>query len=154
MTTQTMDTLKEEAKALKIKGYHLMGEERLVEEVQKAKAVEPVRKKAPRIKVETATGNHRQQKLDMLNAANPEYEHQYRLVGTDPRVIEAKGFEVVEGESLGDEIVVRTMKDSFVEWQNARNAAEAEKMERGIDSTGTKIMRQTASPKDHVKEKT
>jgi hypothetical protein len=162
MTTQTIDTLREEAKALKVKSWHVLGEDRLIEEIQKAKAdktdavptAEPARKKAPRMKVETASVNHRQKKLDLLNDASPEYEHQYRMVGTDPRVIEAKGFEVVEGEFLGDEIVVRTMKDSFVEWQNARNDAEAKKMERGIDDTNTKILRQNARPKDHIKEKT
>ena len=162
MTTQIIDTLREEAKALKIKSWHVLGEDRLIEEIQKAKAdktdavvtAEPARKKAPRMVVETANTNHRQKKLDLLNDANPEYEHQYRAVGTDPRAIEARGFEIVDGEYLGDEIVVRTMKDSFLEWQNARNHAEAQKMERGIDDTNTKILRQTARPKDHIKEKT
>ena len=156
----TLEAKREKAKELKVKGYHLMGEEKLDEVIAKAdnteaaKTAEPVRKKAPRMQVETTKVHARQKKLDELNALYPEYEHQYRLMGTDPRVIEAKGFEVVDGESLGDEIVVRTMKDSFIEWQNAMNSTEADKMERGIDETGTKILRQTIQPKDHVKEKT
>jgi hypothetical protein len=157
MTTQIMDTLKEEAKALKIKGWHIMGEDRLIEEIQKAKVVavepaEPVRKKAPRMKIRTARTNDRQALLDELNAKDPEYEHQYRMAGTPVDRIEAGGFEVVAGVTRGDEIVVRTSKDSFLEYLDASNDAEAKKMEAGVDDTGRMVQRQTSSPKEHLKE--
>lgn len=153
-----IESLRARAKELKIKGWHIMGAEKLTEAIAKAEVgaeepeVLPVqdtqRKKAPRMKVETVKVNARQKKLDELNAANGEYEHQYRQAGTDPRVIEAQGFEVVDGESLGDEIVVRTMKDSFLEWQDAKNKVETDRMQKGLDDyDGVRVRAETAQPK-------
>lgn len=160
MTTQNIDTLREEAKALKIKSWHVLGEDRLTEEIQKAKAdktdavttAEPVRKKAPRMQIRSARTNDRQSFLDEMNEKNPEYEYQYRAAGTPADRIEAGGFEVVTGVTRGEEIVVRTSKDSFVEYLDASNDSEASKMEAGVDDTGRMVQRQKSSPKEHLKE--
>ena len=134
-----------------------MGEEKLDEvlatdNTEGAMTPEPVRKKAPRMQVRTARGNDRQAYLDELNAQNPEYEHQYRQAGTPADKIYAQGFEVVPGKTRGDEIVVRTMKDSFEEWIAESNSAEADKMERGVDDSGKMVQRLKASPKSPVKD--
>lgn len=150
-----IEAIRAEAKALGVKGWHLMGEERLLEEIEAAKKPAKVeqsaRKKAPRMRIEHVRENNRQHKLDELNALYPEYEHQYRLATTDPRKIEHSGFEIVDGEKLGDEIVVRTMKDSFVEWQNKKNKLSTDHMQAAFDDhEGIKILSQTAVGKDPV----
>lgn len=152
--TIELEALKEEAKSLGVKGVHLYKDvDKLMEAMEKVKET-PTRKTAPRMRVDTSRTSQRKKKIKELNKMNPEYEHQYRPVGTDPRIIEAQGFEVVDGETLGAEIVVRTMRDSFEEWQDKKNEYEADRMQAGIDSDGVNILRQTASPKPHIQEKT
>ena len=77
---------------------------------------------------------------------------QYRQAGTPVERIEAQGFEVVPGKTRGDEIVVRTMKESFDEWIAESNNTEAEKMERGVDDTGKMVQRLKSTPKSPVKD--
>lgn len=158
MTNTKEESVREEAKKLGIGSWHLKSIDKLEAEIAEAKGTtekakaEPVRKKAPRIQVSKARGSSRQKKLDELNKAHPEYIHQYRPFGTEQAKIEAGGFEVVPGETRGEEIIVRTMRDSYDEYLAESNNAEAEKMEAGVDDSGRMVQRQTASPKSPVKD--
>lgn len=151
MTSQIedIDTLKAEAKALGMKGYGPAKDaEKLAAKIEEFKATmsdEPVvetpapvqRKKAPRMSVLKTGESRRADLIARLEREDPDCKYLTQSASMTPAEASAKGFEIVTksgGEYLycGNDIVVRTDKESYYEWQNNRTEQSLQAM-RSID---------------------
>lgn len=145
----------EEAKELGIKSPHMCSVVGLQQKVDDAKmeianaVVEaPVRKKAPSMVVKSINEDSRTKLINELEAADPECKYLFQASSvTDDQLI-AKGLERT-GKRLKNDIVVRTRKDSFIEYQEAKNEGQRKMMD-SIDSIGTKIKSLKSQAKEPV----
>lgn len=145
--------LVEKAKKLGIKGAHLYGVDKLVEEIDKCEAEQkvtdtpsaPERKIAPRMSVSSVNRDNGLRTVMKLDKEFPEYKHMLQPKDIDRDVLAEKGLEFT-GKTIGNEIVCRTDRESFEEWQQAGNR-EARRMMESIDPDGEQIMEHTVAPK-------
>ena len=98
---------------------------------------EAPRKVAPRMSVKSVNFDMRTQILDDLEKANPGYTYKYQNSNISAAQLEAKGFEST-GKFHKNDLICRTTKDSFVEYQEAKNARQRKVMD-AIDTEGARI---------------
>jgi hypothetical protein len=139
MTSQEtdMDTLKAEAKALKVPGWQLMKDpEKLAQKIEDAKK-SGGRKKAPKLRVTTSGESSRNKLIERLEKEDPDSKYMTQNSSLTQAQAQAKGLEICKepnGDLIycGEDIVCRTDKDSYYEWQNKRNA-DATRAMKSID---------------------
>lgn len=165
MTSQTeekgMEELVAEAKELNVKSVHLFKDPvKLQAKIDEAKSTcesEPVRKKAPKLRVSGLSGTSRNAIIHDLEKKDPECKYMTQSSKLTKAEAEAKGIEIVKkdnGEIMycGDDIVCRTDKESYYEWQNDQNTKQLKAM-KSIDKDlstehgGKKIQSCTENPK-------
>jgi hypothetical protein len=103
------------------------------------------RKVAPRMSVASISQDERSKKVAELEAANPGYKYIFKASSTTKAQLEAIGLEST-GEFLKNDLICRTEKDSFIEWQKTKNDAQRRLMD-SIDTEGTKIKSHDAHAK-------
>lgn len=161
MTSQTevsMDELKAEAKALNIGGWQACKDpEKLKKKIADAKSGTSTRKKAPKLRVASSSGNARNDMIAKLEREDPDCKYMTQGAGLTSAEADAKGVEIVKKENgdilyCGEDIVCRTDKQSYHDWQNDRNRTALKSM-KSIDpdletkSGGKKIQSVTEQPK-------
>jgi len=157
--TDTMEVLKAKAKELGVKGIHLFKSEdalqakidemgTVVKEVTDVTPPQPKRKKAPSMPVHVVGRDERAELVARLEREDPSCKYIFEKGTITDRELAAKGFERTT-HTLGNDIVVRTDKDSFTEFFNAKRQAQANSM-KSIDTAGTKIKSFTEAPKQGV----
>lgn len=115
--------------------------EALTEEVAEAVAKEvvatpsPKRKAPPRMNVAGIGRDDRSALIERLEREDPECKYIFQSGTITQRELTAKGLEKTD-YSLKNDIVCRTMKDSFVEMQKVTNEAAYEAMQRIDGGTG------------------
>lgn len=152
-----------EAKKLGIKGPHMCSPSVLEQKVEDAKMetveaveevvqetvqAEPKRKIAPSMVVKGVNEDSRTKLISELEAQDPDCKYMFQAASVTDEQLLAKGLERT-GKRLKNDIVVRTRKDSFVEYQKAKNEGQRKMMD-SIDSVGTKIKSLNAQAKDPV----
>lgn len=154
MTSQeenNVEALRAEAKELGVKSWHVLGEERLILEVAKVKggSSEPAeapeqevkpkvtekRSKAPRMNVSNIQRDDRTAMIERLDAEEPDCKHILQAGSVTDRELAAKGLERTE-YSVKNDVVCRTMKDSYEEWQQAKIDANYDAMQAIDGGTG------------------
>ena len=134
MTSQNETTIDksrlEYAKTLKIQGAHLIKDpEKLEAKIAEAESMQTEtkveRKAPPKMKVFKAGEGTRKKQIARLEAEDPDAKYMTQKAGITADELAAKGLEIVKksnGESMyiGDDVVVRTDKKSYNEWQNSR----------------------------------
>lgn len=132
MTSQIevdIDELKAEAKNLGVKGWQLIKDpEKLQAKIDEAKAAEeevPARSAPPKMQVSFTGENKRRALIERLEREDPTAKYLTKSNKFTPAEAKAKGFEIVRKENgdimyCGDDIVVRTDKQSYYEWQRKR----------------------------------
>lgn len=121
-----IETLKAEAKELGVTGWQAMKDpEKLKAKIEDAKAGAS-RSVAPKMVVTTSGGNDRNSVLSKLEKENPGVKYLTQSSKLTPAEAAAKGFEIVRKDNgdilyCGNDIIVRTDKQSYNEWQQARN---------------------------------
>jgi hypothetical protein len=124
--TAGMDALKAEAKELGVTGWQAMKDPtKLQAKIDTAKASGPVRKKAPKMVVASVGENSRTKTLANLEKGDPDSKYITQSASKTHEEIAAKGLEVMKkpnGEVMyvGNDIVCRTERESYNEWQNQR----------------------------------
>jgi hypothetical protein len=165
---EEMDALKAEARELKIKGYGLIKDpDKLRAKIEEAKTMEvttevetPKRKKAPKMQVASVGENTRAKLIAQLEKEDPECKYIFQAAGLSQSEALAKGLEIVtkdNGEIMyhGNDIVCRTDKQSYIDWQNDRTKHSLKAM-KSIDKDlsteggGRKIQSVSESPKNPV----
>lgn len=156
MTSQINDERQEKlekAKSLGIKGAHLCSDETLDKKIAEEEAIivtdkkadEP-RKPAPKMKVERIGVNERDQLLRDLEDQDPDCKYSYQPVGVSQRKLDAIGLEATD-ITLGEEVVCRTDKKSFLDVQAAKNAKNRQMMNAVEADSDIGIKSLTAQPK-------
>jgi len=150
----TDKTMVNKAKELGIKSPHLMNEDTLiarineVEEKQmdtKPEVKGKERKVAPSMNVSNIARDDRTALIDDLQAKDPDCKYMFQSSRVTDKELAAKGLERTEF-ALKNDIVCRTLKDSFENWQDTKNETEFESMQR-IDGGSGKVGSHTASAK-------
>jgi hypothetical protein len=110
-----------------------------VEDVEEAVVVEekpaPIRKKAPRMSVAGVNTDSRTEAITRLEREDPECKYIFQNSSISDKQLAAKGFERT-GETVKNDIICRTMKDSYEEVLNAKNEGQFESMQRIDGGTG------------------
>lgn len=169
MTSQVetnIEELKAEAKSLGVKGWQLMKDpEKLQAKIDEAKAVEvaeaaPKRKAPPKMQVSFTGENKRRTLIERLEREDPTCKYLTKSNSFSPAEAKAKGFEIVRKENgdimyCGDDIVVRTEKDSYYEWQRKRgehatNAMKAIDPLLDTEGGGKKVQSLQERPKQGI----
>jgi hypothetical protein len=165
MTSQIMDMdeLKAEAKSLDgFSGWQAIKDpEKLRDKIDAFKQKEtPVKKKAPKMTVQKRGVSSREDVIARLEEEDPDCKYLTQSARLTPAEAAAKGFEIVRKKSgefmtVGNDIIVRTDKESYNEWQNARTEGQLQAM-KSIDRDlevgrgGKRIQALTESPKKGV----
>lgn len=163
-TTVDKAELVAKAKALGYTKAHIAGVDRLMKEIAEregalaaaaapvteetpveAAAPAPVRKKAPRMSVKSINRDQGSRMIEKLDAEQPEYKHVLQPKEVTAEELEAKGLEAT-GQTAGNEIICRTDKGSFDDWNNEINA-EHLRMMQSIDPDGERIQSHEINPK-------
>lgn len=160
MTSQEeMDALKAEAKELKVAGWQLCKDpEKLKQKIADAKAGGTERKKAPKLRVAMTGENSRNRMIEQLEKDDPDCKYLTQSSKLTPSEAETKGIEIVKkdnGEILycGEDIVCKTDRNSYYEWQNNRTKGALNSM-KSIDKDlstkhgGKRIQAVTERPKE------
>lgn len=120
-----IDSLKAEAKELGVPGWQVTKDpEKLQAKIDEAKNG-TTRKKAPKMQVTIEAGSTRNSFIAGLEAKDPDAKYLTQKADLTAAEAEAKGFEIVKKDN-GDlmycegDIVVRTDKNSYYEWQKNR----------------------------------
>jgi len=161
MTSQAderLDKLKAEAKAMgTVTGWQSMKDaDKLQAKIDEAKGGVK-RSKAPKMTVMGSGGNDRNSVIARLEKEDPECTYLTQSASLTAAEAEAKGFEIVKKDGggilyCGNDIVVRTDKNSYVEWQNSRTNQALTSM-KSIDKDlsteggGRKVQSLTEKPK-------
>lgn len=142
MTSQVeevnVEELRAEAKALNASGWQACKDpDKLKAKIEEAKLKNAERKKAPKMQVASVGENTRAKLIAKLEADDPESKYLTQAASISSEEINAKGLEVVKksnGDIMyhGSDIVCRTDKRSYYDWQNARSAHATEAM-KAID---------------------
>lgn len=112
--------------------------EKVTEEVAPQEVVakaSPKRKAPPRMNVAGIGRDDRSALIERLEREDPECKYIFQSGTITQRELTAKGLEKTD-YSLKNDIVCRTMKDSFVEMQKVTNEAAYEAMQRIDGGTG------------------
>lgn len=154
MTSQELDieSLREEAAELGMKGVHLYKDpEKLAEKIAEHKAkAEPVRKKAPKMRVSgTGYTDYAMERLRQLEQEHPDRKYLIRAVGTPPEKLANQGL-AFDGETIGDEMLCYTDRESYEEYIVAKNRAERRKMDAIDPVEDGKIKSFDAQPKKGI----
>lgn len=118
------------------------------EKVEEVVATEPVRKIAPSMVVSGVGEDSRTKLINELEASDPDCKYLFQAASVTDEQLKAKGLERT-GQRLKNDIVVRTQKDSFTEYQKSKNEGQRRMMD-SIDSVGTKIKSLKSQAKDPV----
>ena len=136
-STEVMEALKAEAKELGVAGWQVTKDpEKLQAKIDEAKKG-TVRKKAPKMSVDVGSGDDRNSRIEALEAKDPGCKYLTQNAKLTQAEAEAKGFEIVKKDNgdllyCGSDIIVRTDKDSYYEWQNNRTERSLNSM-KSID---------------------
>ena len=146
-----LKALRVEAKELGVKSWHVLGEEKLILAVAEAKGgsnepadvpendvkpeVEKKRSKAPRMNVANIARDDRTAMIQKLEAEDPECKYILQAGSVTDRELAAKGMERTQ-YSVKNDVVCRTMKDSYEEWSQAKIDAQYESMQAIDGGTG------------------
>jgi len=95
----------------------------------------PKRKTAPRMNIANIGNDDRTAMITRLEREDPECKYVFQNSNVTGRELAAKGLEKTEF-SIKNDVVCRTMKDSFVEFQHKKNEAQYEAMQRIDGGTG------------------
>lgn len=131
-----MDALKAEAKELNVPGWQVTKDpEKLKKKIDEAKGSK--RSKAPKLHVSMSGESSRNKLIERLDKEDPECKYMTQSASLTQAEAEAKGIEIVRknnGELMycGEDIVCRTDKESYYEWQNNRTKESLEAM-KSID---------------------
>lgn len=125
MTSQeNMDELKAEAKSLGVAGWQACKDpEKLKQKIANAQGVQ--RKKAPKLRVAMTGENSRNRQIEQLEKDDPDCKYMTQSSSLTASEAESKGIEIVKGTNgevlyCGQDIVCKTDKDSYNEWQQNR----------------------------------
>ncbi len=163
MTSQelSLDELKAEAKALNVGGWQACKDpEKLKQKIADAKAGETKRKSAPKLRVATMGENSRNKLIEQLEKDDPECKYITQAASLSAAEAESKGMEIVKKDNgdilyCGEDIVCRTEKKSYQEWQDNRTAGALKSM-KSIDKDlstkhgGKRIQAVTERPKQGI----
>jgi hypothetical protein len=132
--------LPKDDEVLKAKIADLVGEVEQKKEVKTVNEeviaeVKPERKKAPRMNVAGIGRDDRTEMITKLERADPECKYVFQSSTITKDELAAKGLERT-GYSVKNDIVCRTMKDSFEDYQQKKNEAQYEAMQRIDGGTG------------------
>lgn len=136
-TEVNIDALKAEAKELGVAGWQAAKDPaKLQAKIDEAKRG-TVRKKAPKMTVLAGAGNNRNAVIKALEDKDPDCKYLTQNAKLTPAEAEAKGFEIVKKDNgdlmyCGGDIIVRTDKQSYIDWQNDRTEASLNSM-KSID---------------------
>ncbi len=170
MTSQTEETTidksrLEVAKGLGIKGAHLIKDpaklEAKIAEAESMQTETKVERKAPpKMKVFKAGEGTRKQQIARLEAEDPDATYMTQKAGITQDELAAKGLEVVKKSNgdrmyIGDDIVVRTDKNSYKEWQDSRteyalNGMKSIDKDLDVGSGGKRIQAVTEQAKSGI----
>jgi hypothetical protein len=139
MTTQEIDidVLKAEAKELGVPGWQACKDaDKLMKKIEEAKT-SGQRKTAPKFNVATQGSGSRNKQIAELEKADPDCKYLTEKNSLTAAEAEAKGIEIVRKANgdlmyIGEDIVCRTDKKSFEEWQKKRTESQLMSM-RSID---------------------
>ena len=150
---ESMTELKAEAKKLGVKGVHLFKtEESLQAKVdsmkepvieQKVAEPEPVtniaatRKTAPKMSVSSISRDDREELIKELKKGDPNCEYLFEKGTITDVELKAKGLER-KNHSIRNDIVVRTDKEAFKQYYDAKRGAQ-ERLMKSVDTDGTRI---------------
>lgn len=109
--------------------------EELEREELSLRTSEPVRKKAPRMTVAGINEDSRAAMIDKHERLDPECKYVFQSSRATDEELRAKGLERT-GHRLKNDILCRTIKESFEEYQEAKNVAQFESM-KSIDKHTT-----------------
>lgn len=141
MTSQievNMDELKAEAKALNVAGWQATKDpQKLMQKIEEAKNSGTERSTAPKLRVAGMGGSSRTQMIAQLEKEDPSCKYMTQSSKLTPAEADAKGIEIVKkpnGDILhcGEDIICRTDKESYVQWQQGRTDHQLKSM-RSID---------------------
>lgn len=160
-----MEALKERAKELKIRGYGLIKDpEKLRQKIEMAEIEsEPVveekpRKKAPKMRVGGFGANNRNKVIRDLDAKDPDCKYMTQSSSLSAAEADSKGLQIVKkpnGEIMycGNDIICRTERESYYEWQKDRTedaltAMKSIDKDLSTEGGGRKIQSLTERPKN------
>ena len=103
--------------------------------VQETVQVAPKRKKAPRMTVAGINNDARTEAVNRLEREDPECKYIFQNSSISDKDLAAKGLERT-GETVKNDILCRTMKDSYEEVLSAKNEGQYEAMQRIDGGTG------------------
>ena len=106
-----------------------------VEEVVQETVQAPKRKKAPRMTVAGINTDSRTEAVARLEREDPDCKYIFQNSSISDKDLAAKGLERT-GESVKNDILCRTMKDSYEDVLNAKNEGQFESMQRIDGGTG------------------
>lgn len=136
------DKLRETIAKLELEGQEVEAkvEDDTKEEVQEVKVVEveqpkSARKKAPRMNVEGISRDDRTAKVAELERADPECKYIFQNASVTDEELAAKGLERTK-HVVKNDIVCRTLKEGFEAFQDAKNEAQYDSMQRIDGGTG------------------
>jgi hypothetical protein len=148
-TTVDIEALKAEAKALDVKGWQATKDpDKLIAKIEEAKSmrteVAEKRSTAPKMKVFNAGENTRNQVIARLEKADPDCKYLTQKAGISADELASKGLELVKqdnGEVMyhGGDVICRTDKNSYYEWQNSRTEYSLKGMksiDKDLDTEG------------------
>lgn len=130
--SEARQKLEAEAKELGLKGVHLGGDENLQKRINEAKEteakpLEAPRSKAPRMNVEGINRDDRAVMIEQLEREDPESKYIFQGADVTDRELKVKGFERTQ-YGVKNDIICRTNRESFDEFQDAKNRSNYESM--------------------------
>lgn len=159
--TMDVDALKAKARELGVSGWQACKDaEKLQAKIDAALESGNKRKKPPKMAAALNLSSDREVLIRHLEREDPDSKYLTYNAKLTPSEAEAKGFEIVKKDN-GDvmycknDIVVRTDKESYYQWQNNRTAGSLKSM-RSIDKDlqlergGRKIQAFTESAKQGI----
>ena len=140
MTSQkTLEELKDDAKEAGVKGYALYKDadklEEAIKEAGTAGKVAAKRSKAPRMQVNVHHVDERAALVKRLEADDPECKYVFQPGTISDRQLKEKGLERTE-YSVRNDVLCRTMKDSYLEVQQARRDYRLKSLEKIDNGSG------------------
>ena len=91
---------------------------------------------SPDITVEDLQALRRDERFDLierLDMENPDFKHSYQKPGVDPKLLERKNMEIVEGEHHFDDPVCREPIEAYTRRKEIEGAMSADTVERITD---------------------
>jgi hypothetical protein len=98
-------------------------------------AVKPLRKKAPSMSVSAVNNDARTKAVERLEREDPECKYIFQNSSISDKDLAAKGLERT-GESVKNDIICRTTKESYEGVLSAKNEGQFESMQRIDGGTG------------------